>query len=312
MEDERFPIIDISKLVESQGKDEAILNEAAKELMDGFSKWGFIYLRGHPIAKESIEKMFRDSEGFFKQPIEKKNEVLIDGADIDYVMGYVPFKKQTFDYSKPFDLKEAFDYMHHMKPEMKSKLSPAFFELFKDFFTQCHDLTLLLFRLLATSLGLEDLEFFHKAHDKLGRLGNTSIMRSLYYPAKEKSEILEEQSRCSEHTDYGTITLLFPKSKGLEVKSPSGHFIKAKVIPGTIVVNAADLLERWSSGRIKSTPHRVTIQTSDMSKPRQSMAFFVSPDNDCLVECLDGSNKYEPVNSFKYLDGRFKYNMIKS
>eukprot|EP00111_Clytia_hemisphaerica_P021990 TCONS_00064666-protein len=310
MEDQ-FPIIDISKLVASQGKDETILKETANELMDGFSKWGFIYLKGHPITEESIEKMFRDSEAFFKQPVEKKNEVLIDSSDTDYIIGYVPFKKETFDASKPFDLKEAFDYMHHMRPEMKSKVSPEFFELFKNFFTQCHDLTFLIFRLLAISLDLEDLEFFHKAHDKLGRLGNTTLLRSLYYPAVERSDILEEQSRCAEHTDYGTVTLLFQNSGGLEVKSPSGDFIKAKVIPGTIVVNAADLMERWASGRIKSTPHRVTIQT-DMSKPRQCLAFFVSPDNDYLVECVDGSDKYEPINSYDYLDRRFKETLSKN
>ena len=144
---------------------------------------------------------------------------MIDSSETDYTMGYVPLKKQTFDASKPFDLREAFDYMHHMRPEMKSKLSPEFLKLFKTFFNQCHDLALLIFRLLATSLGLEDLEFFHKAHNKLGRLGSTTALRSLYYPAVERSQILEGQSRCSEHTDYGTITLLFPKSEGLQVIS---------------------------------------------------------------------------------------------
>ena len=71
-------------------------------------------------------------------------------------------------------------------------------------------------------------------------------------------------------------------------------------IPGTIVVNAADLLERWTSGRVKSTRHRVVLPV-DRSKPRQSIAFFCQPDNDVTVNCLDGSNMYEPVNSLDYI-----------
>ena len=95
-----------------------------------------------------------------------------------------------------------------------------------------------------------------------------------------------------------------------QVKSPSGKFIKAKVIPGTIVVNAADLLERWTSGKIKSTIHRVTLP-DDTTVPRQSIAYFCMPDNDWLIECLDGSNKFAPVTAFEYVDRRFKDNFEK-
>ena len=91
--------------------------------------------------------------------------------------------------------------------------------------------------------------------------------------------------------------------------SPSGKFIKAKVIPGTIVVNAADLLERWTSGKIKSTIHRVTLP-DDTTVPRQSIAYFVNPDNECFVECLDGSNQYEGISAYDYLDKKFKETMV--
>jgi isopenicillin N synthase-like dioxygenase len=41
------------------------------------------------------------------------------------------------------------------------------------------------------------------------------------------------------------------------VKSPNGTFVDATPIEGTIVVNAGDLLARWSNDTIKSTIHRV-------------------------------------------------------
>jgi len=45
---------------------------------------------------------------------------------------------------------------------------------------------------------------------------------------------------------------------------------------------------------------------SERMKVRRSLVFFVHPDPDVTVTCVDGSNKYPPVNSVKYLDDRIK------
>lgn len=42
------------------------------------------------------------------------------------------------------------------------------------------------------------------------------------------------------------------------------------------------------------------------SQNRQSIAFFVHPDDKLMIECLDKSNKYEPISSIDYLNSRFK------
>ena len=44
----------------------------------------------------------------------------------------------------------------------------------------------------------------------------------------------------------------------------------------------------------------------DTTVPRQSVAFFVNPDNEHFVECLDGSNKYDGISTFDYIDKRLK------
>ena len=36
------------------------------------------------------------------------------------------------------------------------------------------------------------------------------------------------------------------------------------------------------------------------------MAFFVHPDDECMVRCLDGSEKYPPVAAGEYLQERFR------
>ena len=220
MDEEQFPIAEISRFVQIKGGTsdaDEILNETAQELLKGFSEWGFIYLKGHPIPEDMIEQMFKESEKFFKQPLEEKNKVLMDTSNTEYSFGYVPFMMQTFEKSKPFDLKEAFDYMHHMKPDMLAILPDQFQKLFKDFYNKCHELILNIFQLLSNALKIKDENLFKKAHNKIGNLGNTTALRSLYYPGLDNKSILPEQKRCGEHSDYGTLTLLFQNANGLEV-----------------------------------------------------------------------------------------------
>ena len=50
--------------------------------------------------------------------------------------------------------------------------------------------------------------------------------------------------------------------------------------------------------------HRVLLPPAGDSSTRQSLAFFVQPDDDYLITCCDGSNKYPAVKSGDYLNHR--------
>ena len=60
-------------------------------------------------------------------------------------------------------------------------------------------------------------------------------------------------------------------------------------------------------------PHRVLLPVEESKKRsvRQSLAFFVHPDNRVVVECVDGSNKYPPVradeDTWKRLNNTIQY-----
>ena len=111
-------------------------------------------------------------------------------------------------------------------------------------------------------------------------------------------------------------TLLFQDSiGGLEVKDcHSGEFVKAKPIPGTIVVNVSDMLQAWTNDKLKSTLHRVVkpyaVDRDGFYPARYSIAYFCTPNFDATIECLptcfDESNppKYAPFNSWEYLAAR--------
>ena len=78
-------------------------------------------------------------------------------------------------------------------------------------------------------------------------------MRLLYYPYNPAPE--EGQTRIREHSDFGTITILFQNEVGgLEVLSPSGKWVTAPVIPGAPLINIGDFLQ--VSGMV-IFPHKI-------------------------------------------------------
>src|SRR5262249_34847393 len=78
----------------------------------------------------------------------------------------------------------------------------------------------------------------------------------------------------SEHADYGVLTLLAQdENGGLQVKTPGG-WIEAPPIPGTLVCNIGDMLDRLTGGVYRSTPHRVKNVSG---KSRLSFPFFFDP-----------------------------------
>jgi isopenicillin N synthase-like dioxygenase len=145
-------------------------------------------------------------------------------------------------------------------------------------------------------------------------------LRLLSYPPIRTSLLLGDgQARAGSHTDYGTLTLLFQDSiGGLEVQNPhTKHYQPASPIPGTIVVNAGDLLARWSNDVLRSTLHRVVAppaikinDTEGMTPARQSVAFFCNPNFDAIIEslpsCTSTSNpsKYPPITTEQYIVDR--------
>lgn len=116
----------------------------------------------------------------------------------------------------------------------------------------------------------------------------------------------EGRSRIRPHTDFGLCTLLFQdRVGGLEI-DPEHHdrFVPALPIDGTVLVNIADLLQRYTNGRVRSTRHRVVRPASgsfDVLPARYSIPFFVHPDPDTTIDPIvlseDEVKLYAPVNA---------------
>lgn len=172
----------------------------------------------------------------------------------------------------------------------------------------CKEVHVQVMRAVALGLGLNE-HWFDEYSD-----GGDNTLRLLHYPKVAKSvfKANAKQVRAGEHSDYGSITLLFQDDRGgLQVQSPSGAFIDATPIPNTIVVNAGDLLSRWSNDTIKSTKHRVVEppapEEGDEHPARYSIAYFCNPNFDKWIDAIPGTyseqadKKYPGVNSGDYL-----------
>ena len=94
---------------------------------------------------------------------------------------------------------------------------------------------------------------------------------------------------------------------------------KLTIQPGSIVVNAGDLLARWSNDVLRSTLHRVVAppaqkisETTGITPARQSIAFFCNPNFDTEISCLPTCSgpgrepKYAPVTTEAYIVGRLQ------
>jgi isopenicillin N synthase-like dioxygenase len=189
---------------------------------------------------------------------------------------------------------------------------PGFRQFFVQFFETCYAVELELLKAIALGMGLPA-GFFHEYHTR-----KDNQVRLLHYPPVE-AELLRSGSmeRIAAHSDFGTMTLLFQDEVGgLEVEDihVRGKFNPAPFIPGTVVVNIGDFLQRWSNDTLKSTLHRVrappVVESDGITRARYSIPYFVTADRDRTIDCIPGCygddkpKKYEPINARQYIEQR--------
>lgn len=110
------------------------------------------------------------------------------------------------------------------------------------------------------------------------------LFRIFHYPALSHQAASENVWSVGEHTDYGILTILRQdNSGGLQIKSRS-NWIDAPPIPGSLVCNIGDMLDRMTGGLYRSTPHRVRNKSD---RGRLSLPFFFDPSFDAEVRPID-------------------------
>ncbi|RKP11162.1 hypothetical protein THASP1DRAFT_27079 [Thamnocephalis sphaerospora] len=105
------------------------------------------------------------------------------------------------------------------------------------------------------------------------------------YQALNKADIEKGGISLVEHADAGFITFLNqdPGPASLQVKDNDGNWHIVEPIPDALVVNVGTILSLWTGGQYVATMHRVVHCSS---KPRVSLAAFIEPPFDAIVQTL--------------------------
>ena len=296
----------------------------ARSILAGFQSAGFIYLKNHSIPLPTVRTAFSTSASFFAYPLEEKEKLgwttpqanrgyvshgrektttLTNADEVEKLRAQAPDLKESFEIGREGEegLPNNWPSGHPAADDFKAFMV--------NFHGLCKDLHIEVMRAIAVGMGLSESYF-----DSYTDVGDNTL-RLLHYPPASKEVFKKNklQVRAGEHTDYGSITLLFQDDRGgLQVKSPNGTFVDATPIPGTVVVNAGDLLARWSNDTIKSTLHRVVEppapEEGDVHPARYSIAYFCNPNFKSHIEAIDGTyggdiggKKYPGINSGDYL-----------
>jgi isopenicillin N synthase-like dioxygenase len=250
---------------------------------------------------------------FFALPLEEKNQLA--WSDEFSNCGYIGIERERLAPDKPGDLKEAFNVGKEIKDEARDFLSlnqwtqrkEKFCQTVLEFYNACTEAAHTICQAFALALGLPEY-FLLDNHNK-----QNNTLRLLHYPPLNQSPKLG-QIRAGEHSDYGSFTLLFQDEiGGLEICTAEREWIKAPYIPGTIIVNTGDLMERWTNNVFCSTKHRVIIPADERVKlSRYSAAFFCHPNNDTQITCLESCQSsnhpqlYPTITAGDYLLSRLK------
>merc|ERR1711962_128309 len=317
---DKLEVVDIQTISLDRGQEptEEEYRTLGKVLRKAFTDIGFVFLRNHGIDAEVVKQAMAASRDYFLLADNVKCEHT-KGAEYQ---GWVCQGREIFDQDEAghiaeLEVRETYDIKNISgKGKFPDTVSPSLRPSLTSLSICASSLSTRLLRCISASLD-QPLHYLPSLHtgilsqDQTGAVENCTTLRSIHYPPIPDGLAARPGIvRCGEHSDYGTITLLFQDSMGgLEVKSVEGRWIPAQPIPGTLLVNVGDLLENLSSGRFPATRHRVTIPVEEFRRKssRQSIAFFVHPDDSVLVSPLSGpSTRYPAVNAREYLENRFK------
>ena len=277
-----------------------------------YEEFGFCGIKGHGISDSLINTAYEAIREFFALPLEQKQlSATVEGG----ARGYTQFGIETAKDSEHPDLKEFWHVgrempegkQHHKSlfPNVWPSQIPDFQERVYPLFEALDGLGLRVLDAIGAHLQLEP-GFFH-----LGAQSGNSILRPLHYPPIERHDT--PSLRAAPHEDINLITLLVGSEEpGLEILTRSGDWIPVDTLPGTIVVNIGDMMQRLTNHVLPSTTHRVVnVPEAYTGESRYSIPYFWHPNPEFEIATLpgcisaDNPNRYpESITADEYLTQR--------
>jgi len=305
------PVLDLRRL-------ESDAASLAAEAGRAYREFGFCGFRHHGIPDAVIDRAYAAFRSFFALPDGIKNACRSEPGG---QRGYTPFGTERAKDSTVPDLKEFFHvgrevggdnpWPEILRPNRWPDEPPEFRAPALALYAELDRLGRRILGLIARSLGIAP-DWF-EPHVGMGN----SILRAIHYPPIEGASA--GAVRAARHEDINLITLLIGSSAaGLEILARDGSWIAVTSIPGTIVVNIGDMMQRLTNDVLPSTPHRVVNPPGRAAaRPRYSIPFFMHPNPDFVIRTLpecsgpDRPDRYpEPLAADDFLTQRLRENRM--
>jgi isopenicillin N synthase-like dioxygenase len=284
--------------------------EFVKELGAAYTDIGFITIRNHGFGEEVQDELYHKASEFFGLEKSIKAAYEIDG--LAGQRGYTSFGKEHAKGNEAADLKEFWQVGQpspaYEGPEYHNNVSvaelPEFAPSFKLAYQQLEGIGRELLKAIAVYLEL-DINYFESWVQ-----GGNSILRAIHYPPITIDP--GNSVRAGQHEDINLITLLMGASaEGLQVLNKNNEWIGITAIPGSLVVNVGDMLQRLTNGVMKSTTHRVVNPPREKwGTSRYSIPFFLHPVGkmplNALSNCISDERPkaFEDITAGNYLEQR--------
>ncbi|MBV8534854.1 MAG: isopenicillin N synthase family oxygenase [Alphaproteobacteria bacterium] len=287
----RVPLVDFADFeTGSAGR----RRDIGAEIAEVCGSVGFFYLANHGIAATLVERMFAAAKEFFDLPPAEKEAISFDKSRTR--RGYLGLQQENFARARgtPGDLKEFINFGFEFPPDTPEVVAcrpyyggnqwpaglPGWRAAVVDYMHATMTLGRSLMRAVALGLDLPEDRF----EAMLAR--PMSSFRLLHYPPQALRPPIADETGCGAHTDYGCLTMLAQDDiGGLQVQTRDGGWIDVPQVAGTFVINIGDMLQFWTAGRLRSTPHRVGRPAQ---QSRYSVAAFLTPHIDTPLAPLDG------------------------
>ena len=244
----------------------------------------FFELKDIRFKLKTIENTYQIAEKFFAQRDEEKKRYYI-GKSSNH-RGYVPFSEKG-DYPDEKDRSyEAFDLgldLPKNDPDYLAGnrlLGPNIWpetQGFRDIVSQYYSEISAVGQHIIACLEL----YLELPKGAMTRQMTKPIsqLRLLHY-VRNQNTIDEKSVNMGAHTDYECLTLLHTRNEGLQVMSSDDKWIDVPAHPDVFVVNIGDMMEAWTNGLLRSTPHRVL----NLKAERFSMPYFVAANYHAVIK----------------------------
>ncbi len=318
MSELEVPVVDISGFSTGNA---AVRSRIAREVAGAVEGIGFLTIVGHGVPEKLMGDVSAAYRSFFDLPLEIKRKYVNQARNTN--RGYVPygdeFVASSHGNTAPPDWRETFAFGRFDVPDdpyyshadagyaYEDNILPSeaadMVATAKTFYLALEDLNHRLLLIFAAALDIDETFFFDK-FDK-----HASVLRAINYPEQDRPPE-PGQLRCGAHSDFGTHTFLMIDDApgGLQVLNRANEWVDVDPAPGSFVVNIGDLMMTWTNDQWLSNLHRVANPPPDAdgATRRQSIAFFVQPNYDAEIECVETCRtpgepaKHSPVIAWQH------------